>query len=102
MININVSQEQHSRNHALIEITEKIRKALDSGKFACGLFVDLQKAFDTANHEILLKKLDHSGLRGATNSWFESYLYNRKQLPQGKKFSREENFANFMNFGQIQ
>ena len=43
-------------NHALMEITEKIRKALDSGKFACGFFVDLQKAFDTVNHEILLNK----------------------------------------------
>ena len=73
-------RKQHSTNHALIEITEKIRKALDSGKFACGIFVDLQKAFDTVNHEILLKKLDHYGLRGATNSWFESYLNNRKQV----------------------
>ena len=59
-------REQHSTNYALIEITEKIRKALDSGKFACGIFVDLQKAFDTVNHEIFLKKLDHYGLRGAT------------------------------------
>ena len=50
-------RKNHSTNHALIEITEKIRKALDSGKFACGIFVDLQKAFDTVNHEIPLKKL---------------------------------------------
>ena len=63
-------RKQHSTNRALIEITEKIRKALDSRKFACGIFVDLQKAFDTVNHKIPLKKLDHYGLRGATNSWF--------------------------------
>ena len=73
-------RKSHSTNHALIEITEKIRKALDNRKFACGIFVDLQKAFDTVNHEILLKKLEHYGLRNMTNSWFKSYLYNRKQL----------------------
>ena len=73
-------RKSHSTNHALIEITEKIRKALDSGKFACGIFVYLQKAFDTVNHEILLKKLEHYGIRGTSNSWFKSYLNNRKQL----------------------
>ena len=73
-------RKSHSTNHALIEITEKIRKALDSGKFACGIFVDLQKAFDTVNHEILLNKLQHYGIRGTSNAWFKSYLNNRKQL----------------------
>ena len=73
-------RKSHSTKHALIEITEKIRKALDSRKFACGIFVDLQKAFDTVNHEILLKKLEHYGIRGNSNSWFKSYLNDRKQL----------------------
>ena len=73
-------RRSHSTNHALIEITEKVRKALDSGKFACGIFVDLQKAFDTVNHDILLNKLEHYGLRGTSKSWFKSYLDNRKQL----------------------
>ena len=47
---------KYSTNHALIDITEKIRYALDHGKFAAGVFVDFQEAFDTVNHEILLKK----------------------------------------------
>ena len=49
-------RSKHSTVHALISITEKIRRALDESKHVCGIFVDLQKAFDTVNHNILLKK----------------------------------------------
>ena len=51
-----------SSNYALTSLTEMIRKALDKGKFACGVFIDLQKAFDTADHGILLSKLNHYGV----------------------------------------
>ena len=70
----------HSTEHALISITEKIREACDSGKFTCGVFVNLKKAFDTVNHTILLKKLQHFGIRGVANNWFSSYLKSRKQF----------------------
>ena len=46
----------------------------------CGIFVDFQKAFDTVNHDILIQKLEHYGIRGCTNSWFRSYLSQRKQF----------------------
>jgi len=69
----------HSTNHALISLTEKVRVALDTGHFACGIFVDFQKAFDTVDHEILLKKLEHYGVRHTANKWFRSYLTNRTQ-----------------------
>ena len=72
-------RSKHSTNHALIEITETIRKALDDGNFACGVFVDFQKAFDTVNHEILIGKLSHYGIRGTANNWFTSYLSKRSQ-----------------------
>ena len=42
-------------------------------------FVDLQKAFDTADHQILLAKLNYYGIRGVSNDWFKSYLSNRNQ-----------------------
>ena len=65
--------------HSLIEITEKIKESIDGGKFGCGIFIDLKKAFDTVNHKILLLKLEHYGIRGAPLKWFESYLTERKQ-----------------------
>ena len=71
---------KHSTNHALIDITENIRHALDNKQVACGIFVDLQKAFDTVNHNILLQKLNHYGIRGLANDWFSSYLSNRTQF----------------------
>ena len=55
-------------------------KLLDSGNLACGIFGDLQKAFDTVDHQILLKKLEHYGIIGRANDWFNSYLSNRQQF----------------------
>ena len=72
-------RSKYSTSHALIHMTEAIRSALDSGFVTCGIFVDFQKAFDTVNHEILLKKLENYGFRGVINDWFRSYLSDRKQ-----------------------
>ena len=56
-----------STNHAIISLTEHIRKLLDKGEFVCGVFVDLEKAFDTVHHEILCDKIKAYGLRGNIN-----------------------------------
>ena len=47
------------------------------GMFSCGVFIDLQKVFDMVDHEILLQKLHHFGIRGIINNWFYSYLSER-------------------------
>ena len=73
-------RERYSTILALTEITDKIRCLLDGGNYALGLFLDLKKAFDTVNHEILLYKLDHYGIRGHANNFFRSYLSNRNQF----------------------
>ena len=73
-------RNSHSTDQALINITEKIRKALDNGNFACGVFLDLQKAFDTVNHEILISKLEYYGVRGTLLDLFKNNLKNRTQF----------------------
>ena len=70
---------KHSVNHALISLTESIKSSLDNKKIGCGIFLELQKAFDTVNHKILLDKLEHYGIRGTALAWFSSYLSNRSQ-----------------------
>ena len=56
--------QNYSTSYALIHLTETIKEALDRGKYGCGIFVDLQKAFDTVDHNILLGKLKHYGIIG--------------------------------------
>ena len=72
-------QNYHSTNHALITITETVRDALDRDEYSCGVFLDFQKAFETANHQILTGKLNHYGVRGLSLDWFTSYLTNRQK-----------------------
>jgi hypothetical protein len=69
----------YSTTHSLISITETIKKTIDDKKYGCGVFIDLKKAFDTVNHNILLEKLEHYGIREIANSWFKSYLTDRTQ-----------------------
>ena len=61
---------KHSTEHVLISLIETVKKYLDDGEIVCGVFIDLQKAFDTVDHEILLEKLKHYGSRSKQNDWF--------------------------------
>ena len=58
---------------------DKVSRALDTGKFVVGLYLDIRKAFDAVPHSILLEKLYALGIRGNIYNWFKSYLENRKQ-----------------------
>ena len=71
---------KRSTDQAVLSIIDKIQKAIDEQVFSCGIFLDFSKAFDTVNHAILIKKIEHYGIRGIAKSWFESYLSNRQQI----------------------
>ena len=87
-------RKNNSTSFALIQITERIKETIEKKKFGCGIFIDLRKAFDTVNHEILLSKLDHYGIRGTALLWFKSYLYNRKQYVFHNGESSKQQFIN--------
>ena len=69
----------YSTEQAILEITDALKKALDQKMVTCGIFLDFSKAFDTVNHDILLSKLYHYGIRGTPFNWFKNYLHNRTQ-----------------------
>ena len=64
----------------MINITDNIGSAIDNKQFVCVVFIDLQKAFDTVDHNILIEKIPHYGIQGIAHQWFKSYLENRKQF----------------------
>ena len=65
---------------ALVDTVDKLYDALGKKLISFGIFLDLSKAFDTIDHDILLSKLSHYGIRGSGLSWFKRYLHNRKQF----------------------
>ena len=72
-------RSHRSTEDALLHMTEKWRRALDSGLVVGVLFIDFRKAFDTVSHQILLKKLSACGISGNFLEYVENYLTNRKQ-----------------------
>jgi Reverse transcriptase (RNA-dependent DNA polymerase) len=72
-------QRGKSTEHNLIQVVNFIGNALNAGDWCIGVFLDLKKAFDTVQHNILLKKLEKFGISGNILEWFRSYLSNRTQ-----------------------
>ena len=70
----------YSTEQTILELTDTLKKAMDKKLVTCGLFLDFSNAFDTVNHNILLSKLYHYGIRGTPFKWFENYLSNRTQF----------------------
>ena len=56
-----------------------LNTSIDDCKSTVGVFIDLKKAFDMVDHNILVNKLEHYGIRGTANMWICSYLMNRSQ-----------------------
>ena len=70
-------QSQHSCENAISELVGNIIKNNEKGKTTVSLFLDLSKAFDSLQHETLIKKLETYGIKGPALSWYKSYLKNR-------------------------
>ena len=73
-------QPNRSTELAILEFQDRVAKAISSKYFCIGLFIDLSKAFDTLDHNILIDKLKSIGIRGSPLDWFKSYLSDRKQF----------------------
>ena len=75
-------RNNHSTALALIDLINNISSAIDRNETTLGIFLDLSKAFDTINHEILCQKLQHYGIRDTALAWIKSYLDDRTQFVQ--------------------
>ena len=72
-------RRKHSTCMAIVDIVEKIRATWEGGESCLGIFIDFRKAFDTVDHDILIEKMGHLGIRGVPLELMKSYLNNRKQ-----------------------
>ena len=73
-------RKNHSTSHASNYSIAKILKEVENKRHVIGIFIDLSKAFDTIDHQKLLTKLEHYGIRGICHKLLTSYLSNRTQF----------------------
>ena len=71
-------RKRHSCENAVSELIGNIVKNLQQKKNSLAIFLDLSKAFDTLEHDVIFKKMERYGIRGECLNWYKSYLVNRK------------------------
>ena len=79
----------HLTQHAILDIVNTIQTNMSQGLFSRGIFIDVKRAFDTVDHDILLSKLHYYGFRGIINAWFACYLNYRMQTQIGQHVSNK-------------
>ena len=89
-------RKSYSTELAIIDIQNTLLSNLENNKISCTIFLDLAKAFDSVNHEILLRKLDKYGIRGMPLQLLTSYLTNRQHLT---KHDGIESDVKFLDIG---
>ena len=89
-------QATHSTEYAVIQLTSQILQAFNEKDHTIGIFIDLSKAFDTVDHELLLQKLELYRIKNNNQKWFQSYLSNRKQFI---KFNNESTNLEIIRYG---
>ena len=73
-------QKHFATAHLIISLIEHVEKELDNKLSVCGIFIDLQKSFDTVDHKLLLHKPTHCRIRNLADCWFFFYFFTRKQF----------------------
>lgn len=88
---------------AITAFLDSVIDSLDKGETSIGIFMDLRRAFDSVDHNILLQKLFKIGIRGLSQRWFSSYLTGRKQFVEMTNYSdRGEDFKSKSNCLEVE
>ena len=98
-------RSQHSCEHAVSQLIGTVLKNMENQKTTVSVMLDLSKAFDTIEHEIMLKKLALYGVRGTCLDWFRSYLTNRELKVRCKTACSQEEIcsnSHIVNYGTPQ
>ena len=89
-------QRNNSIEQAILQLKKDITGSFEKRAYTLGVFIDLSKAFDNADHQILIKKLQYSGIDGTALEWFKSYLRNRKLYISSQDVTKNYLFVVFI------